>query len=139
MERNLQYSSFVALLVFTGGCSGPTFYPVAGVVRLNGRPLSRASVMLIPNGSGQPAAGSTDAAGRFVLETGNAVGVAPGEYSVVVVCDGLPELANDRTSLQLAPVSEIIPQRYGKPEQSGLKFKIPSPGPEAYDLELTSP
>ena len=67
------------------GPAGPTTYPVTGTVTMGGSPVEGATVTFIPTAAGSPATGATDAAGKFVLKTGEKDGAATGSYNISVV------------------------------------------------------
>lgn len=77
-------------LLMLGGCSGnrnPPTSPVTGVVTLDGKPVSGASVVFNPAtpGEGHRAAGMTDPEGKFTLGTFvGGDGAVKGSYNVVV-------------------------------------------------------
>src|SRR5438128_1634331 len=80
-------------LVLLPGCSsappGPPLVPAEGIVKLDGKPLAGANVMLIPSGEtrGDKAFyGKTDAAGKFAAASadGKHKGAAVGSYKVVI-------------------------------------------------------
>jgi len=93
-----QFSCFFAVIagfyVFAMiGCNNPDakYTRVEGVVTYNQQPVEGAIVMFLPANhaeSAEPAAGSTDANGRYTLTSSGAVdggrGILPGEYSVTV-------------------------------------------------------
>src|SRR5262245_48238703 len=57
--------------------------PVSGIVKVRGKPLAGAVVMLM-NSSGIPGVGETGSDGRFVLETASQKGALPGKYQVTI-------------------------------------------------------
>jgi hypothetical protein len=75
------------LLPFLGGCRGPRFLEVTGVIKANGQPLDRVEVQLQPDvdqGTTGPRSWAvTDANGRFTLraDTGQS-GARVGTYRV---------------------------------------------------------
>src|SRR4051794_15963433 len=72
----------VALFV---GCGKARTSPVEGVVLLDGKPLTGASIQFIPQGTGKDATGETDSSGRFAMSTFQPRdGVLPGTYKVVI-------------------------------------------------------
>ncbi len=69
-----------------GGKSGPPTEPVSGTVTLDGKPLAQASVVFAPAGTGQPAVGVTDEAGKYTLTTTNPKdGAVVGSYKITVI------------------------------------------------------
>jgi hypothetical protein len=70
------------------GCGGPSeSVVVSGTVKLDGQPLSHASVTFVPEGAtrGLGGSGRTDAEGRYTLtDARGGKGILPGEYRVVI-------------------------------------------------------
>ncbi len=124
-----------------------------GIVTFKGAPLADASVTFMPE-YGPVAIGTTDLAGKFKLSTGTRSGVAVGDCKVTVTLTGgapasgsaaaVPKTQEEGLEMQkkmremavkgagaggaagggpTAPKS-LIPERYGKPESSGLRFKV---------------
>jgi len=80
----------LSVLVFAG-CNNPDarFSRVEGTITYNGVPVEGANVTFAPaSGTGDPAAGLTNASGKFTLTTAGATnagtGAVPGEYIVQV-------------------------------------------------------
>jgi outer membrane usher protein FimD/PapC len=80
--------TFVAILMNLG-CGTSNLSKVEGIVTLDGKPLSGATVSFIPvKKEGKPAFGQTDKDGSFRLTTFRTNdGAQPGEYQVVVVVE----------------------------------------------------
>lgn len=77
----------VASLMAGCGPKGPTVHPVEGVVTLGGNPLEGADVIFWPTSPERPAAGITDAAGRYRLTTPGfkpRAGALAGDYAVTI-------------------------------------------------------
>jgi len=127
MNGRIRYLSALLISLLAVSCQAPAEYTVRGVVRLDGQPLANACVNYLPV-SGKPAIATSDDAGRYLLQTPQGPRVPPGTYSVVVT-------ANSHRRLD---TSSVIPDRYGRPDESGLRITVPSQGAEAYDLELIS-
>jgi mannose-6-phosphate isomerase-like protein (cupin superfamily) len=109
-----------------GQDQGPPPVKVTGVLTLNGQPLAGATITLVPEKDGRPAAGRTDAEGRYTLSTfANDDGAVPGRYRVTI---GVPPD-------QRAPSKRTIPQRYANPGTSGLTVEV-SPGPNQFQFDL---
>ena len=82
---------FSGVLFLTGaiGCGpgGPSVYPVAGTVTIEGHPAAAVQVVLTPvAGNQQVAAGVTDASGRYQLTWGSTArsGAEAGRYKVML-------------------------------------------------------
>jgi len=138
--------------VLLSGCSGrdaSETIPVEGSVLLDGKPLEDATVAFIPKASGHPAAGKTNAQGKFTLST-FAVndGAIPGQHTVLIskssiTAKGGPK--RDATPAGLSPVDGsaqrvaikyLVPQRYSDPTKSGLSADVKrGMAPLSFDLQ----
>jgi hypothetical protein len=75
----------LALLASSAGCGRTKLVKVKGVVTLDGKPLSLATITFIPIAGGRSANGLSDEDGNFQLTTIQTDdGAAPGEYKVTV-------------------------------------------------------
>ena len=137
------------LSVAVFGCRGrkPPVVPVSGVVTLDGKPVEKVAVMLMPlqlQAFGLPASAVTDQQGRFTLNTENiGSGAVRGEYQVTVIKKETTGIlvGEDGLDAGVAPggIREkwIIPQKYASPDTSGLKVEVKS-GMEPLRLDLQS-
>lgn len=130
-------SVLVASLSFAGcGADGPEMVPVKGVVHLDGQPIEGASVTFIPTEGGRPATGKTDETGQFELTTiTTGDGAIVGDHQVTVTLvkttgkaaevgeDGLQVGRVDPSTQQ---VEWVVPEKYTRPETSGLRAKVPT-------------
>jgi hypothetical protein len=111
---------------------------VSGTVRLDGKPLSAAGVGFHPNGGGAVASGTTDAEGRYRLETGSRPGVMPGEYRVTVSKTHTSGISSAGLPLPGKVKTEhLIPTQYDHPTTSPLQMTV-NQGSQNYNIELTS-
>lgn len=144
-----------AAMLLAAGCGGEgKTIKVAGVVTLDGKPLSGATVTFIPVGEGRAASGMTDADGNFRLTTFRTEdGALAGEYKVTVAvteADKRFEGKEDSEAMQKAekmammkkmsskgtqanppsPVSPVspVPALYGDVNRTPLKEVVPPPG-----------
>ncbi len=124
--------AFAASLALLAGC-GPkrpeTMY-VEGIVTLDGKPVENAAVMFSP-AEGRPASGSTDAQGRFELQTFEPRdGAVPGSHKVTVTLNEVSGVMPDPDGLsgEIAPggfqVKWIVPEKYSNPDSSGLTVEV---------------
>lgn len=139
----------IASLPLLSGCgpSKPEIVPVTGVVTLDGRPVEKAGVALVPPGelSGLlPACGLTDAEGNVSLTTEKVgSGVVPGDYQITVTKKETTGMLADKKGLEggIAPggfkVRWLIPQKYASPTTSGMTVQVKS-GMEPLKIELKS-
>jgi len=127
------------------GLPGPGTEAVSGSVKFQGSPLADAVVIFHPNTKeGRSAVGKTTAAGTFQLMTVKTDdGAMPGEYRVTV-SKTVDEGATTTTAqfdmaapAKPAKYKSVIPQKYSKPETSGLTATVKKGGPNKADLVLT--
>jgi hypothetical protein len=133
----------LAGLVVGIACSrGPKLVPVSGVVLLDGQPVANAAVLFIP-AEGRPAEGTTDAEGKFTLQTfqpgdGALVGLhdvtvtGVRVHGVTATTDGLSDADPGKVRYEW-----FVPQRYSVRETSQLKVEV-KPGMGPVKLELAS-
>lgn len=146
--------AIACLLVLTGcgkGKKGPTFdlTPVAGKVMLDGKPLADADLGFYLQGTAPQgyfgSGAKTDAEGKFVLKTGDALGAVPGQYKVTVSrlvgVDGAAiatEEGMDAEQLKMmGKVKESIPAKYNDLEKTELTITVDKGKADGYDLTLT--
>lgn len=139
--RRLLTAAAVAL---AAGCGGGGVAPVSGTVTLDGKPLAHATVTFEPAGGGKEpgpgSAGTTDAAGRYVLalNTTGGPGAVVGPHRVRVTA-----YAGDADGDSSAPPTSgtvhrkpLVPAAYNT--QSTLTFEVPAGGSSAADFALKS-
>jgi hypothetical protein len=103
--------------------------PVSGTVTLDGKPLSKASVVFFPAAGGRPSYGVTDDQGRYTLgysmdEAGAEVGTCRVQITTAVESE-------DGSSR--AP--EVVPQRYLKDQPVTVEVESKS---NTIDIPLTT-
>jgi hypothetical protein len=135
MARRFIPSSFAILIMIMTGC-GPSYINVSGTVFLDDKPIEGASVTFIPDGPGQPAVGTTDASGRYSLETNNTNGLLAGSFKVVVQKIAFTPY-DERTGTGGKPLPSPIPKKFGLPETSGITMTVPS-SDGLYDIRISS-
>lgn len=136
----------VALVVGCGDSGGPV--PLRGTVKLDGRPLAKASVYFIATDSkGRDALGSTDADGVFRLSTVRpGDGALPGTYKVIVQLAAPTNTgavaATPAEAMQASGAgrkrkqpSVTIPPRYSQPGQTTLEQDVPASGKVVFELQ----
>jgi hypothetical protein len=142
----------VAALAAVAGCGGKDRpVPVRGVVKLDGQPLPKATVQLIPaTGQGPVASGLSDARGAFRLTTFKTDdGALPGDYKVIVTVQEIPkeiaqaaakkanpkvEVMKAQKSARRAPSASVVPQAYREAARTPLRQHVPPPGEVVLDL-----
>jgi hypothetical protein len=138
------------LLIFTIVSSGCTSsyapqaeqaatVPASGLITWKGQPLAGFRINLLPADGQRPAAGVSDAEGRFVLGTNSPNdGAVAGTHKVSVIWeqpvdDGLGT-APATPATQKPPVD--LPAKFASPETSGLSLEIPAGGSSTLQLTL---
>ena len=133
----ISLSGLVVLSVLAG-CSSNAghlggLYPCEGTVTYKGVPVAGASVTFHPDGGdARPAGGETDADGKFKTTTLKPQdGIFPGTYKVTIAKYeeyGPPPkmVMNDDGEMvsEGRPVRTVLPEKYAKPESSGLTVTI---------------
>jgi hypothetical protein len=138
MKSILRVAVVSGLVLAIGGCSdGLEMYPVTGVVTQDRKPVEGAGVVFTP-AKGPPAAGRTDAQGRYSLQTLDRPGALVGVHGVSVTkCESIgPPPAEDGSG----PPRETrwhVPQRYSNPTTSNLTAEVAADKTE-YNFDLTS-
>jgi hypothetical protein len=130
-------------LAFVVGCGdpGPPLVPVAGVVWVNGKPLTTGSVSFRPdadkgNTSLHHPTGSVGADGRFELFTVGRPGAPPGHYKVLVFADANTD-PNTRTAAHPKPPAWLTDVKYTSERTTDLRVEVvPTAEPGRYDLKL---
>ncbi|MGL4514996.1 MAG: hypothetical protein ACRCT8_18075 [Lacipirellulaceae bacterium] len=115
----------------------PKIVPVTGRVFLGDEPLKFGSVMFQPTQGGQPAQGTIDGEGKFVLSTyGKADGAAVGKHQVRVSCytSQDPSLKDKSFGDSLGDL--LIPAKYNSFSQSGIEVSILAQGNAPFVLRL---
>lgn len=120
------------------GCGRPpeVMLPVAGEVKVEGKPLEKGSVALFPdrskgNHTEHEPRGVVEA-GRYRIQTHPREGAPAGWYKVAVFAPVPVDPANPYSATRSA-----IPERFNQPADSGLTIEVrPNAPPGAYDLDL---
>jgi hypothetical protein len=145
-----RFATFVPLLAITLGCgttpSGPPLVPAEGLVILDDKPLSGATITFIPQGetAGQAGVGTSDANGRFALSTPDLAtpGVAVGTYRVLISKKINPDGTDFRPSPDqdpmLAAYKELLPPIYHDEAKSVLQAEVPAEGTKTLEFKLRS-
>lgn len=139
------------ILFLTFGCSGkatnrpvngPKPYPAHGVVRIDGKPMSEATIVMESRNGGPAASAISKSDGTFVLTTyDDGDGAPAGDYAVIVMQYETPKVPagfNADTSAPTKPPALISPAKYSDFSQSGLTTTIKPDGENVIELELKS-
>jgi hypothetical protein len=138
----------VCILAALPGCGGPQkahierVVPVSGTLTYRGTPLEFYQVTFVPDGDRRPAAGVTDAAGKFTLGTNAADdGAPPGNCKVSVLFVGPPQQMEAGSEVIGAaakmPTPKVrIPDKYANADTSELTQEVPARGLTDLKLDL---
>jgi hypothetical protein len=143
--RRLCLSLLAVAIVGCVNSAGPI--PVSGVVTLDEKPLSNASISFVPEGSGKQATGTTDENGKFVLSTIDPRdGAFPGKYKVVIAPNSVASetesesadaaMEADAAAAKKAkkPSGPKFPEAYTRLDQTPLTQDVPAPSEVVYKL-----
>jgi hypothetical protein len=151
MTRKLFCVMAVVLLSFLWmlpGCGkkGIKTEQVTGTVTWNGEPVKGANVTFSPvdRTKGYPSAGTTDAQGKYFLQTmlGNpGAGTTPGEYKVMItkienVDTGKSVKETDGTVVPIMRAENRLPKKYAAVSSSPLTATVKD-GTNTCDFDLT--
>jgi len=140
-------------LLFALGCSGGLkVVPMEGKLTLDGAPVKDASLTFMPSDAGgQTAVAATGSEGTFRAMTGNAEGIMPGKYRVVVaVSSGSPATTNAGGEINSADYAKAmskamkapaksksdIPAKYTQPSETPLQVTVDGSGLTGYELKM---
>jgi hypothetical protein len=130
--RGLVSAVLVAVLGLVVGCGDANLGRVRGTVTLDGQPLEGAMVTFAPVEGGRPAAGRTDARGRYQLVySRDAGGAMIGEHLVTITT--YDERPGENGEDQI--IAERVPARYNA--KSELKRTVEA-GSNEINFELES-
>jgi hypothetical protein len=135
MAKSLRWAGFVLFAVTLAGCSGGGLETVEGVVTLDGAPLPKAHVALVPSDPAAtnkgPFVGDTDDQGRFSIgPIGDAGGGIPvGAYRIMIST----AYTTDGSETAVAP-----PERVPQPYPAGVDFEVPAGGTTDANFDLKS-
>lgn len=127
------------LVVSLAGCvDNSGLAPVTGVITLDGKPLEKAGVMFHPDAGGVPAAGETDADGKFTLSTrvpGDGASIGNNVMTVAKAGHANPGAAVEEG--EIVAMKLLTPLKYGNPKTSGLTIEVKR-GMEPVKIDLVS-
>jgi hypothetical protein len=165
--KAIALSSLAAVLM---GCAGGEGFPatakVTGKVTYNGAAVANAAVSFSPVGSGNAAAGVTDATGAYTLTTfRSGDGAVPGKYKVIiskteqaVTVSTAVGTADDPSAAYAAAEAagadvfgtgkktaaakkdtgpkELLPVKYKSVDSTDLQADVSTAGPNNFDFDL---
>jgi hypothetical protein len=131
-------ASAITLALAAGGCggSGPGMAPVSGVVTYQGKPVPKGTITFVPLAKeGRNAIGELDSQGHYTLQTEEpGDGALLGDYQVTIAAREDPIL--DYIPKKPVKPKLLVPEKYGKPDTSGLKATVKSGNNDIpFDLE----
>lgn len=125
-----------ALFAACVGChkSGPAIAPIKGKVLLDGKPLTKGTVMTMP-AAGRGAKSPIASDGSFQLGTYTRTdGAIVGPHKAAVVAYEPPPNAGPESPFGTL----LVPKKYISPEASGLTIDVPPEGKNDVVLNLTT-
>jgi hypothetical protein len=147
MSRRFLTAACALTAALFAGCGKPTPPPIVeagGVIRLNGKPLKKAAIRLLPTteyGAEYYATGVTDDQGRYKLTCHGQSGACACENRVIVVeSDIPPKLLGEEAQLELQKYLRSLgprpPPRYADLTSSPLSVTVSADRAEYnFDLE----
>jgi len=153
---------FCMIVMIGCGKNDARYSKIEGVITYNQQPVEGATVTFSPVNyvdGAEPAAGRTDASGRYTLTSSGAVsggtGILPGEYSVVVkkttaapdpddVAFSAGKITYDELQARKAKsnrspvITHLVPEKYGRSSTSGLKATVVSGKNPPFDFDLAN-
>ncbi|WP_435006619.1 hypothetical protein P12x_004136 [Tundrisphaera lichenicola] len=139
-DRAIRLVAFGLALAAIGplgcGSSGPELASVSGQVTYQGKPVTLGMVTFLPlNPDGRTATGQIDSSGNYTLQTQNpGDGALLGDYRVTIFAQDNPVL--DYIPKKKVPPKRLVPEKYEKPDTSGLKETVNS-GSNTINFDLT--
>jgi hypothetical protein len=126
----------IVLIAAYSGCSksGPAVAPVKGTVLLDGKPMTKGTVITMP-AAGRGAKSPIASDGSFQLGTFTKTdGAIVGTHSAAVIAYEPPPNAGPES-----PYGKLlVPKKYASPESSGLTIDVPPEGKNDVVLNLTT-
>lgn len=117
-----------------------------GTVTFNGQPVAGANVMFSPasEGAGSPAYATTDASGRFVLQTQQGApgaGTTAGEYKVTIskvemVGTGRKQMTPEGVEEEVMEPKEVLPRQYKFQSSTPLTATVVEGQPNVFEFNL---
>ena len=134
----------VAACCAASGCGSAEdpLYPVTGTITVDGKPLTKGTVGLIPdlargNTSAYAPQGKIGPDGQFSIATLERTGAAPGRYKVVVWSAANEPASDSYQDMQAYKPQWLVDAKYTQAETTDLAFEVvPTPAAGAYDLKL---
>ncbi|MBN2296171.1 MAG: hypothetical protein JXM70_27315 [Pirellulales bacterium] len=123
------------------GCGGTdrlSTAKVSGLVTLDGKPLSKGTVVFTP-AAGRAATGKIQPDGTFVLGTyATSDGAVLGKHQVAVVARETKSRQGGDPAAPPITGPSLIPERYSNSATSGLTFEVTDDGKNEFNIQLSS-
>src|SRR5438876_33451 len=124
MARSFRLMLFMVALLAGCGPAEETMYPVQGQIKFAGKPMTKGHLSFHPdaakgNQSKHSPSGAIDAQGRYQVMTHPRDGAPPGWYIVTVTLSEPSDPSNP-----YAVPRSLIPDKFGKPDESGLSIEL---------------
>ena len=140
--RKLLIVLTIAAMLGCGGENGKV--TVSGIVKMDGQPLSNATIGFLTESGSSMASAATGADGRFRTDVAigkNKVTVSKTDPSSMPAPPANEESTlspNDNALAKMrSSINNSVPERFGDPNKSGLQYEIRS-GMEPLDISITS-
>jgi hypothetical protein len=135
LSKIILVCSLSAVVITAIGCGSGQEATLEGVVTLDGSPVQRGRIILVPNVSGAGAFAAINSDGSYEAYTGSIDGLETGDYRIVIQSreDPIP----DPKGGPPMPGKLITPKKYARSSTSELNVSI-VPGSNEKDFELKS-
>jgi hypothetical protein len=135
----------LAALLAVCGCAAreEPLHPVSGKVTIDGEPLTKGTVGLIPDlakGNTSPYApqGKLGSDGSYRIATLGRPGAAPGWYKVTIWASANEPASDSYQAMKDFQPQWLVNEKYTQAETTDLSVEVvPSPASGAYDLKLS--
>lgn len=127
-------------LLFLSGCGSKyQTAPVAGTVKMNGKPFANAAMTFQPIGGGMASIGVTDSNGRYSLAflDSGAEGAIVATHRVIIRTHKKANTEDTSSDLSVPSERDPIPRRYN--DATELTMEVPEEGTESADFDLKRP
>jgi hypothetical protein len=125
----------IALTPLACGKGGPELAKVTGKVTYNGKPVTKGTITFVTiDKTGRNATGAIQPDGSYTLQTEEpGDGAQLGDYNVTIAARD--EEILDYTPPKPIPPKRLVPEKYEKPQTSGLTKKVVS-GSNSFNFDL---
>jgi hypothetical protein len=136
----------IAILAGCSGCGGGItdnrkgLAPVTGKVTLDGKPLTTGTISFVAMDGSEAFTGPIDSSGNYTLASSpSSPGALPGEYKVIIIASQQATMGDPMKGGQpiAAEAKTIVPEKYTKPDSSGLTGSVKS-GSNTINFDLKS-